>query len=118
MQKRVPADSNSRSSRGRNISFFLTTEDGQQVLAAVGVDHGDAHYNYLTSKEFTKRYGTIECHNRKDLVQWLEMVIKESKLLYTGRIQAEKSQLGQVTLENPEGLYYVSSRCATLPLTP
>lgn len=34
-----------------------------------GEDMGDAHYQYRSTKPFQK-YGTLDCHNRKDLTVW------------------------------------------------
>jgi hypothetical protein len=59
------------------IKFFLIDQSGAEHLAAVAEDMGDAHYKYHNTKAFA-RFGVLETHQRKDLLMWLEMIIKET----------------------------------------
>jgi hypothetical protein len=93
-----------------DIFFYLLTNDGKQVLAAVGTDHGNAHYSYRSLPEF-EAYGSQECTNRKEMICWLEMVMHESKLQASGEVANEIAHLGEPTPDNPDGLYYVDFRC-------
>jgi hypothetical protein len=94
-----------------DVSFHLVTANHQRVLAAVGVDHGNAHYSYRSLRDFNS-YGSIECTNRKDITSWLEMVMRESQMRATGQVAEEIAHLGEPTPANPQGLYYVKIRCA------
>jgi hypothetical protein len=51
------------------LKVFLVDKEGRKHLAATGEDLGDAHYRYRTTKPFSK-YGSIDCHNRKELNMW------------------------------------------------
>lgn len=53
----------------RVLKVYLVDKEGKKHLAATGEDLGDAHYHYRSSKPFRK-FGVIDCHNRKELTQW------------------------------------------------
>ena len=106
-----------RNSKHKYVQFWFKDQEGNKVLGAQGFDHGDAHYLYKIAPKFTTKYGTIQCHNRKDLVSWLEMVIKESRMLADGTVEIEKALLGAPTADNPEGLYYVSTLYVASPIS-
>jgi hypothetical protein len=59
------------------LKFFLVDQHGQEHLAAVAEDLGDAHYNYRNTQAFAK-FGAMETHQRKELLMWLDMIIKET----------------------------------------
>lgn len=59
------------------LKFFLIDQHGEEHLAAVAEDTGDAHYQYHNTKAFAK-FGALDSHQRKDLLMWLEMIIKET----------------------------------------
>lgn len=58
--------------------FYLVDSTGTRHLAATGEDTGDAHYNYASSRPFNGRFGAVSCHNRREVLLWLEMIINES----------------------------------------
>jgi hypothetical protein len=87
---------------------------GGKELAVVGEDLGDAHYRYQNVEGF-QHCGTIDVRTRKEVISWLEMIIKESQLEARGAIQDEVEHLGEQTPNNPEGLYYVKHECALKP---
>ena len=112
LQERQPAPTEGASARELgDLTFHLVTSTGRQVLAAVGLNSGSAHYVYRSDSAFGV-YGSIECTNRKDITGWLEMVMKESALLAEGKVGDEIAHLGARTAANPDGLYYVSIRSA------
>eukprot|EP00879_Flechtneria_rotunda_P032379 GHRR01035576.1.p1 GENE.GHRR01035576.1~~GHRR01035576.1.p1 ORF type:complete len:205 (+),score=52.30 GHRR01035576.1:410-1024(+) len=84
------------------LKFHLFDRDGNKHLAATGEDTGDAHYQYRSTKPFA-RYGNLECHNRKDVTAWLEMVIGESGGQGDGPHLNPDEQ-------HPEGVYFVTYR--------
>ena len=47
-------------------------------VAQGDTDTGDAHYIYRNVEDFTK-FGTLDCHNRKELVAWLDRIRRESQ---------------------------------------
>jgi hypothetical protein len=51
------------------INFYLVAEGGEEVLAATGEDHGNAHYLYLSTPAL-KMYGEFNSNNRRDLITW------------------------------------------------
>eukprot|EP00192_Tetraselmis_astigmatica_P008509 CAMPEP_0117659778 /NCGR_PEP_ID=MMETSP0804-20121206/6613_1 /TAXON_ID=1074897 /ORGANISM="Tetraselmis astigmatica, Strain CCMP880" /LENGTH=675 /DNA_ID=CAMNT_0005466457 /DNA_START=160 /DNA_END=2187 /DNA_ORIENTATION=+ len=61
----------------KTVKYFLVEESGQEVLAVSGEDQGDAHYVYRSSDTF-EEYGPLQCHNRKEVVAWLDHVIRSS----------------------------------------
>ena len=70
---------------GYSLSFYLVTRTGGEVLAVQGKDAGDAHYRYNSVPAFdaTAPPGgpgpLADCHNRRDLVRWLEGVARASQ---------------------------------------
>ncbi|KAK9811980.1 hypothetical protein WJX73_005245 [Symbiochloris irregularis] len=53
------------------LQFFLVDAQGQETLAAVGEDSGDAHYTYHTVPEI-QEHGQLECRNRRELIAFLD----------------------------------------------
>lgn len=51
------------------LKVYLIDTEGRKHLAATGEDLGDAHYHYRSTKPFSK-FGTVDCHNRKELIHW------------------------------------------------
>jgi hypothetical protein len=96
-----------------DIAFYLLTSTGKRVLAAVGTDHGNAHYSYRSLPEFDA-YGSRECTNRKEMTSWLEMVMHESQMQAAGEVEEEIAHLGEPTPDNPDGWYYVDVRFVLL----
>ena len=51
------------------INFYLVAESGEELLAATGEDHGNAHYLYISTPALRK-YGEFNSNNRRDLITW------------------------------------------------
>lgn len=90
-----------RDSKHRNVNFYLVDKDDNAVLAVEGEDQGDAHYNYHNVDGF-EQYGTIQVNTRKEVIEWLEMIIHETQLKSKG---SESSLLDPPALDE-NGLYY------------
>lgn len=88
------------------LRFYLTDALGKEVLAATGEDQGDAHYSYRNAPTFLA-FGTLSCHNRKELVGWLEQVMQESHLRAAGLSTPASVVPGTV---DPDAPKYVSHR--------
>eukprot|EP00892_Ulva_mutabilis_P000847 jgi/Ulvmu1/10763/UM068_0053.1 len=90
-----------RSTKSRTVKFYLVDKDDNAVLAVEGEDLGDAHYDYHNVEGFDK-YGTIQVHTRKEVVEWLEMIIHETQLKSKG----SDSSMQEQTPVDEDGLYY------------
>ena len=78
--------SKSNKKTGYSLSFYLVTRTGGEVLAVTGKDAGDAHYRYNSLPEFDAGPAPpggpgplVDCHNRRDLLKWLEAVARASQ---------------------------------------
>lgn len=58
------------------VRFYLIDSSGGEHLAAEGEDQGDAHYLYANQADFPFLY----CHNKQDVISWLEGILQSSKL--------------------------------------
>lgn len=54
----------------RQLKFFLHDQHGNEHLAAVGEDQGDAHYLYRSADAFGARFRSVTCHNKREMYQW------------------------------------------------
>ena len=69
--------------------------------------HTPTKYNNKQNTKLFARYGAINCHNRKELIMWLEKVVKES-----GGADGPGGRDGvhiATTEADPEGLYFVAN---------
>lgn len=58
-----------------SIQFFLIDSQGQDTLAAIGEDQGDAHYNYYNIEGFPDLFA----HNKDQVKDWLSAIMTESQ---------------------------------------
>ncbi|KAF5830257.1 hypothetical protein DUNSADRAFT_14814 [Dunaliella salina] len=65
---------------GKKVIRFILVNDqtGQEHVAAYGEDHGGSHYNYHAMPGF-KALLPFKGHNRRDVIAWLDILIKDSQ---------------------------------------
>ncbi len=73
-EQRRPVGKNAKKLPASN--FYLRDSLGRQHLAGQADAHGDAHYTYHNTKAFGARYGEVSCHNKKEMISYLDRIIQ------------------------------------------
>ncbi|GMH41692.1 hypothetical protein BSKO_09602 [Bryopsis sp. KO-2023] len=96
------------SNRGERfyLKFYLIDKLGREVLAVTADDQGDAHYRYKNAKGFN-HYGRLDSNSRKDVIMWLEKIIRLSQQRRGAGQSEGSSRLKIETEDHPEGVYLV-----------
>ena len=73
-EQRRPVGKNAKKLPASN--FYLRDSLGRQHLAGQADAHGDAHYTYHNTKAFGARFGEVSCHNKKEMISYLDRIIQ------------------------------------------